>query len=253
MNIDGKKIRKVIISTIIIVFFVFFKINTVHANECTTAKIKELKKEANKINFVYNLDEEYNPYGVYTYSVNFVNFSEKFYIVDSVGKKYTYTPDITADSTFGNYSPGKVISFKIYGAYGTECQDKLIRSAKISLPYYNYYSTYEECKGIEEYKLCKRNYNGKIESEEWFLKKVQEYKDSLIEKPQEPEKEKSFTEKVIEFFENNVILIILIVLAAITAIVILIIKYIKNKKNIKVNLDLKNLEGKELEEKEVKE
>lgn len=236
------KMRQLIISTLIIVFFVFFKINVVSANECSTAMLKKLKQEANQISFVYNLVDEYNSDEVYTYTMNFVNFSEKFYIVDSNEKKYIYSKDYTPNTIFGEYRAGSYVTFKIYGAYGTECQDKLVRTVKVALPHYNPYSRYEECKGIEEFKLCKRNYNGKIESEEWFLQKVKEYKESLNEEEEVVIEEKTFFEKVIEFINNNIVLIIIFVAAIVIILIVLLIRYLKNRKNIKIDINTKDLE-----------
>lgn len=234
------KMTQLIISLLIVVFFVFLKIDTVLASECSTATLKKLKQEANKIEFKYNLVDEYNSDEIYTYTMNFVNFSDKFYIMDSNGKKYIYSKTYTADTIFGEYEAGTYVTFKIYGAYGFECQDKLVRTIKISLPYYNHYSRYEECKGIEEFKLCKRNYNGKIESEEWFLQKVKEYKESLNEKEKPVEKEKNFLEKVTEFINDNIVFVIIIVVVIVIGAIVLFIRYLKNRKNIKI--DIKELE-----------
>ena len=239
---DRKKLSKHIIRTLIIVFFVFFKTDIANADNCSTAKIKELKKEAAKIEFVYNLVDEYNPYNEYKYTMNFINFNEKFYIIDSNDREFYYSKSYTNDSTFGNYSPGSRVTFKIYGAYGTTCQDKLIRTAKIALPHYNPYSRYEECKGIEEFKLCKRNYSGKIESEKWFLEKVKEYKESKNKETQDHEEEKNFFQKIMEFFVENPIIIFGVIFVAIIAIALFIIRYLKNRKNIKIDLNIKDLE-----------
>ena len=238
---DRKKLSKHIIRTLIIVFFVFLNINHVGAEECSTAEIKNLKKEAAKINFIYNLTDEYNSDEVYTYNMNFVNFNENFYIIDSNNVQFIYSKDYTSDSIFGSYLAGTKVTFKIYGAYGTACQDKLIRTAKIALPHYNPYSRYEECKGIEEFKLCKRNYNGKIESEKWFLERVKEYKESQNQKPEEPEEKKSFLEKIIEFIIENPIVIFAMIAIIAIVIVIFIVRYFKNRKNIKIDLNIKDL------------
>lgn len=236
------KMRQLIISVLIIVFFVFFKINVVSANECPTATLKKLKQEANQMSFIYNLVDEYNSDEVYTYTMNFVNFNEKFYIVDSNGRKFIYSKDYTADTIFGEYTAGTYITFKIYGAYGTECQDKLLRTVKIALPHYNPYSRYEECKGIEEFKLCKRNYSGKIESEEWFLQKVKEYKESLNQEEEPVVEEKTFFEKVMDFINNNIVLIIIFVAVIVIVLIVLLIRYLKNRKNIKIDINIKDME-----------
>ena len=211
------------------------------AEECSTAEIKKLKKEAAKINFIYNLTEEYNLDDVYTYNMNFINFNENFYIVDSNGVQFIYSEDYTSDTIFGHYLAGTKVTFKIYGAYGTICQDKLIRTAKIALPHYNPYSRYEECKGIEEFKLCKRNYNGKIESEKWFLERVKEYKESQNQKPEELEGKKNFLDKVIEFINENPIVIFSVIAIVVIIIVLFVVRYFKNRNNIKIDLNIKDL------------
>ena len=239
---DKKKVSKQIIRTLIIVFFVFLNIKPVQAEtSCSTAEIKKLKQEAAKINFIYNLVEEYNSDDIYKYNMNFVNFTENFYIVDSEERQFIYSRDYTAETIFGSYLAGTKVTFKVYGAYGTICQDKLIRTVKIAFPYYNPYSRYEECKGIEEFKLCKRNYNGKIESEKWFLERVKEYKESQNQKPEEPEKKKNFLEIIIKFINENPIIIFALIAIIIIVIVLFVIRYFKNRNNIKIDLNIKDL------------
>jgi len=230
------------VSVILIIIALFFN-NKVDAATCTSAEKKELKKEANQIQIIKYFDDTYNPQRDYYYNVNLLNLNEKFYITDSIGNRFQYSEKMKPDSLYGLYLPNKTVTFKIFGAKGKTCGDELIRTVKIKFEPYNDYSKHEACKGIEEFSLCKRNYNKKIESEEWFLEKVNEYKKKQNEKTQEEEKEKNIIEKVLEVFKENPIIIALILIVIIVIIILLVIKKIRNKDKIKINLDIKDKVG----------
>lgn len=237
-------IRKIIKRALLVIVFIMVFGIKVDAATCTTEEKKMLKSEASKIEIVKYFDDTYIPQGEYYYNVHLVNFTEKFYITDSVGNRFEYSSTIKADDIFGMYWPGRTVTFKIYGAKGKACGDELMRTIKIKFPSYNDYSKHEACKGIENFKLCKRDYSGKIESEEWFLKQIEEYKKSLNEKKStEPEKEKSFINESIDFIKNNPIVLITLIIVVVAIVIIVIVNKIKNKKKIKVDFEIKDKVG----------
>lgn len=229
--------NKKLFLSIIIVIIMLLKIN-VEAASCTTEIKQQLKEEARAIQVIPVLDSEsVDPLHEHTYSVNFINFSNKFYIVDSNNDKYEYDSDYTSTKLYGIFEPGKSTMFKIYGAPGKDCAYEYLTTVRVTFEYYNDYSKYKECEGIEDYALCKRNYSGTIKSEEWFYEQVANYRASLEETPEEPE-EKNFFDKVIDFIKNNtttVIVVALIIIVVVVGIVIIVRK--KNKNKIKINLE----------------
>lgn len=239
--INNKKIKKILVVFVIMFLFVV----KVDANTCTKTEKNTLTKNAKAIEFIPYLDEEYDPFHNYKYNVYITNLSKDFYIVDSNGNRLEYSNDYTEDTVFGVYEQGSKVSFKIYGAYDGICPDVLLSTTTIRFDYYNDYSTFEVCEGIEEFKLCQRNYSGEIESEEWFLEQVEKYKAGLIENPDPGAEKLTFIESMIKFFKENVIVTISLVIIMIAGVAFVVHKIIQNKNKIKVDFgDLKERGGK---------
>lgn len=70
------------------------------------------------------------------------------------------------------------------GAYG--CNSKTLRTIKLTLPRYNYYSRLDVCKDIPEYYLCQQYTTYKIDGSNFF-DKVDEYKAKLLEQEEKGE------------------------------------------------------------------
>ena len=234
--INNEKIKKILIVFVIMFLFVV----KVDADTCTKTEKNTLTRNAKAIEFIPYMDDEYNPFHSYKYNVYITNLTKDFYIIDSNGYRFEYDNSYSSDSLYGIYTPGSKVSFKIYGAYNGVCSEVLLATKTIIFDYYNDYSTYEECEGIEEFKLCQRTYSGKIESEEWFLDQVEQYKAGLVENPEPVEEKLTFFESVIKFFKENVIVTVGLVIAIVAGIVFFIYKLVQNKKKIKVDFgDLK--------------
>ena len=243
--INNKRIKKILIVFVIMFLFV----SKVEADTCTKTEKNTLTKSAKTIEIIPYLDDEYDPFHSYKYNVYITNLTKDYYIVDSNGNRFEYSNDYTSDTVFGNYEQGSKVSFKIYGAYDGVCPDVLLATKTIRFDYYNDYSTFEECEGIEEFKLCQRNYSGEIESKEWFLEQVEKYKAGLIENPDPGEEKLTLFEKIIEFLKENVVVTIGIVVAFVIGLILLIRKLIQNKKKIKVDFGEKREKGEKYEKK----
>ncbi|MBE6150947.1 MAG: hypothetical protein E7162_03955 [Firmicutes bacterium] len=229
--------KKNLLIIILILVISFFKIE-VEAASCTTEEKKALKQEAQAIEIIANLDSEESPIHEHYYTISFNNWSNKFYIEDSKGTIYQMTPGHTSEKKYGNYAPGSVITFKVYGAYKQTCAYTLMATIRVTFPHYNDYYLSPLCEGIEEYALCQRTYSGKIESEAWFEEQIKKYKASL-EKQEEPEKETNIIDEITKYLSENPYIIV-IAIVVILLIIVIVIRSIKTNKNkIKVNLDLK--------------
>lgn len=225
-----------IFCTLIIVIIMVFKID-VEAATCTAEQKQALKQEARAIQIIPVLDDEFDPFHEYTYSVNITNFSNKFYIMDSYNEKIEYDKDYTPERLYGLYEPGKTVSFVVKGARGQNCAYESLATIRVTFEYYNDYSTYPECEGLEDFDWCKRNYSGKIESDEKFYEKVKEYKEKIEEKPIDNPEEKSLFDKFMDFVKNNKFVVITIIALIIIAIIGVVI-VIKRKRKNKVKIDL---------------
>ena len=178
MKTSGFKKYKLVIFTIITIFLLTIKVD---AATCSSEEKNNLIKLSKNIEIIPYLDEDYNPMHQYFYNVNITNFSKEVYIIDSKGNRFEYEESYDDDYLFGLYNPGETVTFKAYGAYGGNCPDIILTTFLVKFDYYNDYSTYKECEGIGEFYLCKRNYSGTIESEEWFLEQIDKYKKVLKE------------------------------------------------------------------------
>ncbi len=229
--------KKNLLIVILILIISFYKIN-VEAASCTTEEKKALKQEAQAIEIIANLDSEESPIHEHYYTISFNNWSNKFYIEDSKGAIYQMNPGHTPEKLYGNYAPGSVITFKVYGAYKHTCAYTLLATIRVTFPYYNDYYLSPLCEGIEEFNLCQRTYSGKIESEAWFEEQIKKYKASL-EKQEEPKEEKNIIEEITKYLSENPYIIVIAIVVIILIIVIIVRNIKANKKKIKVNLDLK--------------
>jgi hypothetical protein len=233
MKTSGFKKYKLVIFTIITIFLLTIKVD---AATCSSEEKNNLIKLSKNIEIIPYLDEDYNPMHQYFYSVNITNFSKEVYVIDSKGNRFEYEESYNDDYLFGLYKPGETVTFKAYGAYGGNCPDTILTTFLVKFDYYNDYSTYKECEGIGEFYLCKRNYSGTIESEEWFLNQIDKYKKGEIENIDiEPKEEKNVIK---EFFSNKVVQISL-VLVFLFIVFIATRIYIKSKTKIKIDIKKK--------------
>ena len=224
---------KLVIFTIITIILLIGKVD---AATCSSEEKNNLIKLSKNIEFISYLDEDYNPMHQYFYNVYITNFSNEVYVMDSKGNRFEYEESYSDNHLFGLYNPGETVTFKIYGAYGGSCPDVSLTTYVVKFDYYNDYSTYKECEGIGEFYLCKRNYSGTIESEEWFLEQIDKYKKGEIENIEiEEEKEQNVIK---EFFSNKVVQISL-VLVFLFIVFIATRIYINSKKKIKIDIKRK--------------
>lgn len=225
--------KKKLILIIVILVITLFKIN-VDAATCSTEEKKALKEESKMIEIIPILDIEEMPF----YRVSINNFSKSFYIKDSNETTHYSLEGKYENPAYGYYSPGQTITFKVYGAIKTNCAYHYFTTIKVYFPYYNRYSTSPLCEGIEEFSLCRRNYSGNIESQEYFEEQIKKYKESLNKK-EEVKEEKTISEKIIAFVIENIYIIVAIIILVVVIIVIIIRKVIRKKKKIKIDIDLK--------------
>lgn len=221
---------------ILFCFFVVVSVNDVSASGCTNKELNTLKQLASNIKFSYELyDDTYNEEHTYYFNVLAANFSKEFYFVDMDGRDFRYMSNLEVDGTrtLRVVDEGILYTLEVYTSNETSCPNTKIVTKKIEIPYYNDYSQREECEGIEEFSLCQKYYGGYIESEDYFLKQIEKYKNGEIEEPKERQ---NIMDIIIEFVLNNLIIIIPVIVILIFIVVLIVIKVRKNKKRVKIKI-----------------
>ncbi len=125
-----------------------------------------------------------------------------------------------------NLEPNKSYRFDIFVEEGEGCDNIVMYTINISLPFYNKYYKDPLCEGIESYKLCQKWVQTDYSYEEW-KKQVNKYRDSKEETivKEEEKKNNSWIEKIIEVY-GNIYYIVLPLIIGIGGIII----FIYNKK-----------------------
>ncbi len=151
------------------------------------------------------------------------------YEYENVGSDFTLTYP---------YEGGENVKFYLYGGYDTDCVEEFLYSKELSIPKYNMYSERDECLGYEEFDLCNKWYQGDILNDEYFLEKLEEYKESIkpVEEPEEKVEEKTLLQQVIDFYIENIIFTLPVTIILVSGIIFLIIRSIRRRKE-RVKLD----------------
>lgn len=228
--------RKNIILKVLTILFCFFAIEVVQAESCSTKELNELRLLAKNIKINYELyDDTYNEAHRYYFSVSTINFGKEFYLIDSDGQDFRYMPNLEKNGVRDLRVVQEGINYQltVYTSNETSCPNTKIMTKKVEIPYYNDYSAREECKGIEDFSLCQRYYDGYIESEKYFLEQVEKYKNGEINEDNE---EETTWDKVVSFISNNLLIVIPVSIVLISVIVIVIIKVIKSKRRTKIRI-----------------
>ncbi len=228
---------------------IFFGVN-VHAASCSAEELKNMKLEAQNIEFKYELvlknyansaDEDYG------YDVILTGINDRFYFLAG---NYDYLVDyskavdgsITISNVFND--GGYKSKIKVYGSSKSECKDELVRTIYITFPYYNSYSTRKECKGLEEYKICQKTTNTTNIKEQQFLEQIENAKkiEKSKKEKQEPKQkeEKNIFVEFFNYYSKNKIYTIPLTIALVV-IVVVIAFMISKKKKKQIKIDLKEV------------
>ena len=222
-NILGLLISFIFISTVS-----FIGITNVYASECNNDEYKELKTLSKKIEVNYLFEPNNKVFNVYIY-----NLSNKFNISLSNGL-YMFGSS-SQKKELGVFQPGSNFKATVYSSNKTGCPEELFTTIKVSIPYYNKYSEYKECKTYYKENICKKWFNTSKISEEEFNKQI----DILNKQNQE----KGLLITILDFVVNNWMFIVPITIVIII-LIIFIIKKIKKKRDFKerstnINFEIK--------------
>ena len=236
--------KKVFILIVVLITILLFKTNV--QAECTNDELRALRIEANNLQFEYELVENeelgVNPTKYY-YKVKVSNVTKNLAIATDDG--YYFYSDVDRNGYLlirNNYFPGSKNKIYIEASSSTNCNREELSTKTLSIPYYNEYSKRDECKGLEEYDICKQDIDVANITEEQFLKYIEDAKKDAQNKEEKKEKEE---EQILEREENNnlvnfynknkkAIYIGLVGMLCVIILVSIVIIKVKDKKKIKI-------------------
>lgn len=174
----------------------------VNAGLCTQKVYDGLAARAKKVTAEWNLyfDNNKQPY----FKVKLGNIDSDLMIIFN---EYNYVP-INGEVEINEYlMGGDIYKFKVYGGYDTDCVEEFLYAKSVKIPKYNSYSEKEECKDNPEWKLCDKFYEGKIENDQDFYDKLNQYINS-------GEKEKAINTTKKDDFTVLIVIVIILFLVA---------------------------------------
>jgi len=154
---------------------------------CTNSLKTSLREEAQE--FTYRLSKVENDNEI-VYTTYFYNLSENIDLIDQNGNKYNRTE-------LNNLKQGTTVTISLVASNNTYCEGYKMMTKVIKVPYYNKYYGTDLCKGYENFSLCGEN-ERVLYNENEFEKELENYKESLKTKEEEPKEE-----VVIEEEENS--------------------------------------------------
>ncbi len=230
---------------ILIVLLAILMINTkVSAATCSNSEKQALVVEAQNVVVNTELRKVTPGEGIseksYFYSLIISNTSDKLYYEIGINRYDSKDADKNGDIILKDFFSGGGTQAKvsIYGNSNSACNNVLIRTVALKLPYFNYYSEREECKGLENYPICKKESNTADVTEEQFLQHIADAKAKEEEKNRHEEtKEESTFEKMMSYVKENLVIVVGISIVIIVIVIVIIVLVLKKRKN-KVKIDL---------------
>ncbi len=235
--------KKKILLVFIALFLLLIKIDV--SAECTSDELQALKTEALnistslKLSVVFGEEDEFlgeDEIPPYYYDLTINNMNENFY--SDVGKGNN-SGEVNLEKAYlnGGYSE----NINVYASDSTKCPNTLVRTIYITVPFYNRFSKYDECKNYSNYDVCKENFNASKMTDSDFKEEIEKIKanEEKIRQEKENQKnnDKTFLNIVKNFINDNMLLVVSIIVIITLVVIIVIIIIIKNKNKIKINLD----------------
>lgn len=196
---------------VFIVFLISLFVGEVDADVCDNDDIARLKEIAKLVTVTSDYIEEYEKtdnYGVYNVGVH--GLTNEIYgelISSSSITSFNYDDSDSNGDVEKEIISGK---YKLY-LYSSNCDNTLLRKVEVVLPVYNFFSTYDECKGINEndLKVCNKFLDENITYED-FIKNINEYKNK-IDKNKGAKEESLITKYKYVFIIVGVVFVITII------------------------------------------
>ena len=178
--------------------------------QCTTAETVRLQKIAGNVNFKVDYTENY-PMVKFHITISNIHPDIKIFDIHT-GNTYTYgmDPANPSEITIYNYNEDKTLEYIIYSTY-SNCPDEIVFKNYVTLPAYNHYYKNEQCKDLQNYKLCQKWEKNDLNYAE-FTKTITKYKETQKIPPapekKEDDEEESY-DKIIEFISKYYLFILI--------------------------------------------
>lgn len=204
---------------LILYFLIIDNVSALKYGNCDYSTIARYKSLVSNVNIVYDYKILNN---IAYFDVTITNIVPGMTFKDSNTQKiYTYKDTVNGEIVISNYTESGNYKFYI-DELG--CTNKIIGTKYYRFPIYNAYSLYDECKGKENYNVCKKWLNKKITYDE-FNKSLNNRNEENIKIDEENKDVKGIFDYIIEFYVNYYYIVLPIII-----IVCCIVIYLKWKK-----------------------
>lgn len=236
---------------LILVLFMTF-VGHVKAEEdrtCNAISLNELRTLAANLKINYVEGAETNEYLDGSSGEMFPSIEPLLYIkIHNMNSRLYITYEVSGNNLVNNPSDNKILTLEDVGPDGSitlrhtqinematytfkvasdsyGCGNKTLRTVRLTLPKFNYYSKLSVCKDIPEYYLCKPFVNFNPDNNEDFTNKVNEYKAKMEEQKQnDDEDDGNPISDVVSSVSKYKYLVVGIVVAVGVVITILVLK-----------------------------
>lgn len=194
---------------------------SVDAALCDNAEKIRLQSLAQNITYSYDYIEEN---GNVSFTFTFNNMHSDLYLIDTKNKTtFNYSGE---ELVLGGFKDGTSYKFEVRTT-NVFCNSSTLYYIYITTPAYNPYYSDPICIGLD-YKYCNKWQKNTFSYDD-FIKDVENYKQSLIEQPEQIEDVKGIFDTIIEFYSKYYYIILPIIIGL--GLIYIIILMIKRKRN----------------------
>lgn len=193
--------------------------------ECDYQRQAELSRLASNVQFNYTSEISNG----LRFNLYITNLTNDLYIVDDYGnvfsgsgeKQFTYS-----SNTISGFRNGAKVSFKFF-SNDVNCKGGFITTKYVNFPYFNSYSSLDECKQYPNFKYCQMWTNTSNLSLDQFQNEIQQYRRDS-EKTNKVIKT-NYLDLIIDMLNQSYIKVFIVFLMIVIIISVLFIKW-QNKK-----------------------
>ena len=120
--------------------------------ECDYQRLAELSRLASNVQFSYTYDLSQG----LTFTLYVTNLTSDIYVIDDYGNRFYGSGEkslLYSAADVSGFQNGDRIAFNFY-SNDNNCKNEAITTRYVSFPYYNAYSTLDECKLHPNFKYC---------------------------------------------------------------------------------------------------
>lgn len=244
-----RKSAKCVLATLLMFCFA----GNVKAAECSYDKQVELNNQAATVKAIYEevdidtgqtvYDVDPNtgeidvtkeiPYIVSGFTLKILNITKDIYIsVEDNGneKLYHYSDTDNGTLVLWTKEADSIYNYKIkvYGSSG-DCNTGMLRSIDVKVPMYNWFSSLAICQSAPEFQYCQKYVTSELNiTLDKFYSEINNYTSSKEQEKVEKKENKTFKQKIQEFYKENkkgiIIAISIVAVAGVATTAIIVVK-----------------------------